>query len=158
MLNKAFVIAIAASLVALAGCCHEDDESAGQGAGGAGGTGGGANTAPTLPACNSANVPAGEVERRPGDTLRITMNGDGTINKFEGKNGAGLWEDARQTLTSVSPSQGACIVRLEMYALNNDPTVLNNPPHGHAGGAHTGTSPHCHRLYTYQGGSTLVHC
>lgn len=159
MVNMIFLSTIAVSLVTLAGCCHEESEN--NGGGGAGGGGSGGGQLASLPNCAPGNAPADEPAPGTGNRMRITLNGDGTISKIEGTNAVGLWESSRKDLVGASPSQGACVQRIEIFALNDDPAILlqgGQETHEHAGGQHTGTSPHCHRVYNYQGGSQLVHC
>jgi len=160
MVNKVFLSTIAVSLVSLAGCCHKECEICDEDGTGSGGNSGGAEVS-SLPDCVPANAPTNEPAPGTGERMRITLNGDGTISKIEGTNAVGLWETSRRDLTATSPSQGSCVQRIEIFALNDDPAILlqgGAETHQHAGGQHTGTSPHCHRVYKYQGGSVLVHC
>jgi hypothetical protein len=93
--------------------------------------------------------------------MRITLNSDGTVNQIEGKNAADIWESPRGQAESPE-SLGACIVTIEVFALNSSTKELQNPDgsptHTHSGPSNPPYNTHCHRWVRINNVNTLVHC
>ena len=152
------------SLLALvAGCPGKDEPSATTASTPAAATpetGPPADTAevPPAPACATSNATGDKHDA----SIRITLNSDGSVNKIEGKNANGIWEDPRREQSEQPESMGACIASIEVHALNDSTKELMNADgtaaHADAGIADPPYNTHCHRWVVINGVNRLVHC
>ncbi len=162
-MSKKLILTFAMATIVLASGCKKDEDakadaaasSAAASAAAAASTGGGDNPLPECRASAGSSTSAGP-------TTRITLNGDGSMFKVEGRDGNGNWESAGGELELPGFSRGACVARIEIFMhtgetkdlLNSDGTVK----HPHSGPIHSSGPAHCHNVVVYQGKTYIYHC
>lgn len=91
----------------------------------------------------------------PGRKIRVTLNGDGTLDQIEGMDGGNNFEPFRNELEPGAPVEGYCVARIELYNMDKELPV---PDHQHSGQQHTTSVAHCHKTVIYNNRSYVVHC